>query len=610
MSDINSARRADVQINFKGSERRITLNKDWMSFTYTDNEEDEADDFQLKTHDREGKWLRDWLAGFVQDQANSGEIISTAEQAQTASGTVSGGSSSGSKGSTAHNVYKVTSPNGLNIRSGAGEKYKILGKYAYGDYIEVKSFSNGWANVSYAGKNAYVKGANLVLAGTATTSSGSSSGSTTYSTGTSGSSSGWTIGEAVVCTGRPQYTSYGEGNPGVMVTNHKGKVTYLNLKAGVPYPICVDYLGWFAENQVTKASESVPKPSNGTNTAINKGTKISASIVLKNANNDGKDEVLDCGLFELDSIDMQGPPSTLTIKGTSLSYSSTIRQTLKSKSWENITLSAIAKEIANANGMSTLFESANNPKYSRVEQYKMSDIAFLQKLCHDAGCSLKATNNIIVIFDQAEYESKTAVKTIRFGAEGGYTKYKLSTKENSCYTSCRVYCTTSSGAVISATEYASNYREGSDGQQCLEVNQKVSSIAEAQQLAHKYLRLHNKFETQATFTFPGNPALVAGSTMVLENFGMWDGVYIIRQAKHTVSSSGYTTEVTLRKALAGNEKIASASVSEDDDAAIQELAMQCIRGDWGNGQDREDRLTAAGHDYHTVQARVDKILYG
>ena len=42
--------------------------------------------------------------------------------------------------------------------------------------------------------------------------------------------------------------------------------------------------------------------------------------------------------------------------------------------------------------------------------------------------------------------------------------------------------------------------------------------------------------------------------------------------------------------------------------SIDELAQEVIRGDWGNGQERKDRLTAAGYDYNAVQARVNEIL--
>jgi nucleoid-associated protein YgaU len=40
------------------------------------------------------------------------------------------------------------------------------------------------------------------------------------------------------------------------------------------------------------------------------------------------------------------------------------------------------------------------------------------------------------------------------------------------------------------------------------------------------------------------------------------------------------------------------------------VAHQVIAGDWGNGQDRKDRLAAAGYDYDTVQALVNEILSG
>lgn len=44
--------------------------------------------------------------------------------------------------------------------------------------------------------------------------------------------------------------------------------------------------------------------------------------------------------------------------------------------------------------------------------------------------------------------------------------------------------------------------------------------------------------------------------------------------------------------------------------SVDELAKEVIRGNWGNGQERKDRLTAAGYNYSTVQARVNEMLSG
>lgn len=42
--------------------------------------------------------------------------------------------------------------------------------------------------------------------------------------------------------------------------------------------------------------------------------------------------------------------------------------------------------------------------------------------------------------------------------------------------------------------------------------------------------------------------------------------------------------------------------------SIAELAQEVIQGAWGNGDDRRNRLQAAGYDYNAVQAEVDRIL--
>lgn len=44
--------------------------------------------------------------------------------------------------------------------------------------------------------------------------------------------------------------------------------------------------------------------------------------------------------------------------------------------------------------------------------------------------------------------------------------------------------------------------------------------------------------------------------------------------------------------------------------SVDEVAREVIRGLWGNGQERKDRLTKAGYNYSTIQERVNEILKG
>ena len=266
----------------------------------------------------------------------------------------------------------------------------------------------------------------------------------------------------------------------------------------------------------------------------------------------GSDATLPTGNFELDGVKYDTPPSAVVLKGTSLPFSAPIRQTKKSKAWESYKLSGIANEIAAANGLDCLFESAIDPFYERVEQRKTSDSAFLAKLCKDAGISLKASDGQLVLFDQAKYEAQAPVLTIRKGTrkeKGLYIRASLSTgAAEHQYGSCRVsYVDPGSGRCIEGTFSASEEETG----QCLEISAKVADEAEATALAEKRLRLHNKLTRFASFTFPGNPGLVASVTVQLEGWGGWDGKYIVKQAVHTVDANGYTTKITARRCLGG-----------------------------------------------------------
>ena len=41
---------------------------------------------------------------------------------------------------------------------------------------------------------------------------------------------------------------------------------------------------------------------------------------------------------------------------------------------------------------------------------------------------------------------------------------------------------------------------------------------------------------------------------------------------------------------------------------FKEIAKEVIRGNWGNGQERKDKLAAAGYNYDEVQAKVNELL--
>lgn len=281
---------------------------------------------------------------------------------------------------------------------------------------------------------------------------------------------------------------------------------------------------------------------------VSKTKMISATIVQKNWHDNGKDAVLNCGTFELDSVDASGPPTKITLKGTSIPYTSTMRVAKKSKAWENTTLKVIAGQIAKESSLKLMYLAEKVPKYKRKEQVQTSDIVFLQKLCKAAGLALKVTTLNIVIYDSEEYDNKPPIKTIKYG-NGDYISYKLGTSlHDTAYTSCHVSYTDPDSKETIESTYTVDSTEGTG--QKLEVNEKVSSTSEAYQLAKKRLREKNTQQYTASFTMIGDVQLVAGATVKLKGFQKFDRKYKITKATHKLTG-GYTTQIELEQVLEG-----------------------------------------------------------
>lgn len=57
-----------------------------------------------------------------------------------------------------------------------------------------------------------------------------------------------------------------------------------------------------------------------------------------------------------------------------------------------------------------------------------------------------------------------------------------------------------------------------------------------------------------------------------------------------------------------NAKLYGSSSSSSNKKSIDVVAKEVIRGDWGNGDERKQRLESAGYDYNEVQKRVNELL--
>jgi phage protein D len=188
------------------------------------------------------------------------------------------------------------------------------------------------------------------------------------------------------------------------------------------------------------------------------------------------------------------------------------------------------------------FDVGINVDYDRIDQRGESDLAFLQRLCEDAGLAVKVTDSRLVIFDEAEYGKKAAVSTIQ--KNSGIIDCNFRAQAHDIYRACRVKYY---DAIVKKTfEYTHEAKNISSGQVLVD-NRRVHSYTQAKQRAKNLLYQKNKREVAGSVSLSGKPGLVAGVNVMLEGFGAFSDKYLITKAVHGISG-GYTTRIDVQRA--------------------------------------------------------------
>ena len=102
----------------------------------------------------------------------------------------------------------------------------------------------------------------------------------------------------------------------------------------------------------------------------------------------------------------------------------------------------------------------------------------------------------------------------------------------------------SNPAVISYTAVDPDAPESA---QEYELKKRVKSQAEAKRLAEAKLRELNGKVMTGSLSMVGSCALCAGVVVECKGFGSFDGNFVVTEARHSVGSQGYTTDLRLRR---------------------------------------------------------------
>lgn len=293
-----------------------------------------------------------------------------------------------------------------------------------------------------------------------------------------------------------------------------------------------------------------------------------------------KGRELFCGKFFVDSLRTSGSPRVFEMRAVSIPLNTPIRRKMVTKAWEKKTLKGIAQEIATAAKVKLLFDSNENPSYDRQDQKAESNLRFLSRLCEDAGLSIKVTDSQIVIFDQAFYEKKKPVKTLKLGVSD-ILSWDFESQQSETYKTCTVSWRDpkkkqkgSSGGYnmdlekddggddpeydmdlqkvkkkvnVAVNTYTYTDPDVEDNGQEYQVKKRAASLDEAKRIAKATLRKLNLRSITGSLSLVGDTSLVAGVVVELKGFGSFDGRFYIESASHSVSTSGYVTSISVRR---------------------------------------------------------------
>lgn len=146
------------------------------------------------------------------------------------------------------------------------------------------------------------------------------------------------------------------------------------------------------------------------------------------------------------------------------------------------------------------------------------------------------------------------------------------------------------------------------GQIAADVNKKLNVTPSAPSTGVLYRVQTGAFSKKANADALVAKLKAAGfETYMVQSSGMYKvqvGAFSKRENANAtmrkLKAAGFEAFVTTQ----GGTAVSSSMVKK----SVAEIAKEVIQGKWGNGQDRKNRLAAAGYNYNEVQAAVNKLI--
>jgi len=257
--------------------------------------------------------------------------------------------------------------------------------------------------------------------------------------------------------------------------------------------------------------------------------------------------LLDCGGFEIDEIELEGPPDTVSIRAVSAGVLRPQR-THMGRAYESTTLATIARQVAVRLKLSLVGTIEAIP-IRRVTQINESDLTFLHRLAGEYGYAFSVKGTRLVFAKRAELRAAKVVLTL---SRSDLARYRLRDKIMGVVHEAQASYHDPKTKRLRHYKLRDTSRAAASADK-VKVVTRAESDEQARAQASSALAEANIEATALTLTVEGDPRLMAGVNFTLTDMGKLSGTYHVVMSRHTIGrSDGYTTEIEAKRVGASN----------------------------------------------------------
>jgi len=267
------------------------------------------------------------------------------------------------------------------------------------------------------------------------------------------------------------------------------------------------------------------------------------------------EKLLDCGDFQVDELELKGPPDSFHMKCIAAGITPSIR-TPRSAAYENQTLLQVANTVAARHGMTVVGAPQSiNVAWARLSERTETDLNFLRSLALRHNYDFSIRGQQLVFYARTPLEQQQSLMTLSRTEfiPSSYLpvkSFEFNTRTQQIYRSATVaYLNPQQKKLIAAQSQAQ-----ADGINSVPTGDDLHIVTRCEVPQHAQLKadsaLHdaNKDQVTGRIETEGTILLCAGVNVDISGFAAFDGKYHIESSRHRLErSSGYTTEVEVRK---------------------------------------------------------------